>query len=236
MKAILFDLDGTLLPLDEKQFLKHYIGNFTVMCGRKNLPSETSTKALLYGIDIMSKNDGSMSNEDCFWNAFLKAAQMDPNSDHCMFNDYYHTEFLNVKEFVYPTEFADKCVKTAKQKGYRLILATNPLFPKVGTLKRIEWAGLCPDDFEIISTYEDYSYAKPRLEYYNEILDRANLDPKDCLMIGNDVAEDMCTTELGMDTYLVTDHLINKNSEDISKYKNGTLSDCLEYIKSLPTV
>ena len=50
-------------------------------------------------------------------------------------------------------------------------------------------------------------------------------------MVGNDVDEDMITSQLGMDVYLILDELINKHNLDISPYKKGTLENLLEFIK-----
>ena len=65
----------------------------------------------------------------------------------------------------------------------------------------------------------------------NNILNELNVDANDCLMVGNDVDEDMITSQLGMDVYLILDELINKHNLDISPYKQGTLENLLEFIK-----
>ena len=98
------------------------------------------------------------------------------------------------------------------------------------------WAGLQPEDFALITTYEEFSYAKPNLGYYREILLRIGKQPQDCLMVGNDVTEDMCAAELGMDTFLITDCLINKDNVDISQFTHGTLADFYHYALALPVV
>ena len=108
-----------------------------------------------------------------------------------------------------------------------MILATNPIFPQVATYSRIRWAGLDPDDFTFITTYENSSYCKPNVEYYREIVEKMNLDPHQCLMIGNDVEEDMVSANLGMDSYLVTNCLINSKNKDLSNYQKGSMNDLL---------
>ena len=44
-------------------------------------------------------------------------------------------------------------------------------------------------------------------------------------MIGNDIDEDMCSENLGFDTYLITDTIINRNNKDYSVYKHGTFEE-----------
>ena len=107
------------------------------------------------------------------------------------------------------------------EKGIRVVLATNPLFPSVATENRIRWAGLRPEDFAYFTTYENSRYCKPNLDYYREILEKLSLKPEECLMVGNDVGEDMVAEQMGMKTFLLTDCLINKAGSDISGYPHG---------------
>ena len=88
------------------------------------------------------------------------------------------------------------------------------------------------DDFIYISTFENSSYCKP-LKYYEEILNKINRKPEECLMVGNDALEDMVASKLGMATFLITDNLISEKNIDISKFNKGTYKDFFEYIKSL---
>ena len=85
----------------------------------------------------------------------------------------------------------------------------------------MRWAGLAVEDFEWITTYENSRYCKPNPAYYKDILEKIGCDPAECAMVGNDVGEDMIAATLGMDVFLLTDCLINKAGEDISRYPNG---------------
>lgn len=237
IQAVLFDLDGTLLPMDEKKFLKCYLENFAAMCERKRLPAKRMTDCLLSGMSKMMTcgEPGSFeTNMDRFWNEFFQKAGMSPSSDRSVFDEFYESEFKNVRSCVSPTQAAADCVAAAKRRGLRVILATNPIFPKTATEQRIRWAGLYPDDFELISTYEDYRFTKPDLRYYKEIAEKAGgLELTKCVMVGNDALEDMCAEALCADAFLVTDCLINRTGADISRYKSGSLSDCADFIGRL---
>ena len=118
-------------------------------------------------------------------------------------------------------------------KGYRLVLATNPIFPAIATESRIRWAGLEPKDFEFYTTYENSGYCKPNPDYYREILNRLQVSPGECLMVGNDVTEDMVAETLGMKVFLLTDCLINKEEKDISVYPNGSFEQLLAFVEQL---
>ena len=124
-------------------------------------------------------------------------------------------------------------IESIKKTGLRVALATNPIFPAIATRKRIRWAGLRPEDFEWITTYENARYCKPNPLYYQEILNRLGAAPQDCLMVGNDVGDDMAAETLGMKVFLLTDCLINKTEKDISSYNNGSFPELLRFVERL---
>ena len=105
-----------------------------------------------------------------------------------------------------------------------------PIFPAIATRKRIAWAGLAPEDFELYTTYENSRYCKPNLEYYKEIINELGAKPEECLMVGNDVGDDMVAGKLGMKVFLLTDCLINKADINVSEYPNGNFDDLIKYI------
>lgn len=236
MNTVLFDLDGTLLPMDMDLFTRAYLREI----GRKGafLGWEASrlVEIIMAGFAAMVANDGSKTNEEVFWNFFSGTFSGKRETHVRKFERFYSEEFAKLAEVVNPTPLANQYVQILKEKGYELVLATNPIFPKVATLERMRWAGLVREDFSLITTYENSRYTKPNLEYYQEILDTIKAAPKNCLMIGNDVQEDLCAAELGMDVFLVTDDLINRNDQDISHFRKGDRHELLAFLNELPSV
>ena len=106
-------------------------------------------------------------------------------------------------------------------------MATNPIFPAVATESRIRWAGLTPADFELYTTYENIGFCKPNPAYYLEIANRLNVVPEECLMVGNDVTEDMVARSVGMHGFLLTDCLINKERKDINQFRRGSFEQLM---------
>lgn len=230
-KNFLFDLDGTLLPLDMDEFIKLYMASLCKkMIPKLKIPSDTLVDAIWKGMAAMYKNDNTASNEDVFWSAANKVCGMDLSKYTESFEDYYLTDFSSAKHATDFNPYAKRCVNLIKAYGGRLIVATNPIFPEVATLRRLSWAGLSGNDFELITCYENSGYCKPNLKYYQMICDKCNIDPKESIMIGNDVDEDMCSSELGFDTYLITDCLINRQNKDYSMYKNGSFEDFYNFL------
>lgn len=127
-------------------------------------------------------------------------------------------------------------VSILKEKGYKLYLTTNPLFPRIATEKRVKWAGLNIEDFELITTFENSSFCKPNINYYKEVLESQNLDVNECMMVGNDVKEDGVVETLGIPVYLVNDYLLNKYNLDINTKWLGSSEDFLEFVNNLPSL
>ena len=233
IKAILFDLDGTLLPMDQDEFIKAYFG----LLAKKLAPLGYEPQALIDGIwkgtAAMIKNDGSCTNEEAFWNCFSALLGEYVRQDEPIFAEYYRNEFQNVKNVCGFDPRARELIDWLKTKPYQRILATNPLFPAIATQSRIRWAGLTPEDFSYYTTYENSRFCKPNPAYYLEILEKNGLKPEECLMVGNDVGEDMITRELGMQVFLLTDCLINKQNADISQYPNGGFPELADFLNTL---
>jgi FMN phosphatase YigB (HAD superfamily) len=234
MNTVLFDLDGTLLPLREEEFIKIYFGELAKRFIKMGFDANLFIKAIWSGTEAMRKNDGKALNENVFWRVFNQIIQGDQKLLEEEIIDFYATDFDLAKTSTSENPVAKACIALLKEKGYTVVLATNPLFPWVATHKRATWAGLDPDDFELITTYENSAYCKPNLKYYEGILNTIHKLPEDCLMVGNDVKEDMCVSALGMDTFLLKDCLINLDDQELSPYRQGNFNDLFELIKSLP--
>ena len=225
VKAVLFDLDGTLLPMDQDEFVKGYFRLLAKKLAPYGYEPDKLVKAIWHGTGAMIQNDGSCTNEVVFWNDFTNIFGEQARSHEPVFAEYYEKDFQQVKNICGYTPKAAEIVRSLKAAGVRVALATNPVFPAIATESRIRWAGLEPEEFELYTTYENIGFCKPNLDYYREILRRMELDAADCLMVGNDVDEDMIAGQLGMEVFLLTDHLINKSGTDINAFPHGGFDD-----------
>lgn len=231
--TILFDLDGTLLPMDQEHFTRAYFKRLV----RKMIPygydAKNLEKGIWMGIAAMVKNNGTCTNEEAFWNCFQSILGDRVISDQSIFEEFYRSEFNEVQKDCGFNAEAKRIVDSLKCNGYRVVLATNPIFPSIATEARIGWAGLNPEDFELFTTYENSHYCKPNPAYYREILQKLGVKAEECLMIGNDVTEDMVATMIGMQVYLLTDCMIHQENQDISQYPHGSFNELCEFIESL---
>ncbi|MBQ9785769.1 MAG: HAD hydrolase-like protein [Clostridia bacterium] len=233
IKAVLFDLDGTLLPMDQDVFIKAYFGGLTKRLAPRGYDPQKIVEAIWTGTKAMVMNTGEKTNEEVFWDCFVAIFGEKIRDEIPVFDAFYAEDFPKVQSACGFDARARLVIDAVKEKGLRTALATNPLFPSVATENRIAWAGLSVSDFEYFTVYENSRHCKPNLDYYRDVLDVLKLSPEECVMVGNDVGEDMIAETLGMRVFLLTDCLINKKNEDISRYAHGGFDELIDFIKGL---
>lgn len=231
--TILFDLDGTLLPMDNDEFSKGYFRLIVKKLAPYGYEQQELVGAIWKGTAAMVKNDGRQSNYDVFWKAFADTLGERVYETKSVFDDFYDNEFGQAKALCGFNSKSAEAVKMLKERGYRVALASNPIFPMTAQKSRIMWAGVDPDWFELITSYENSAYCKPNQEYYSDIAKKLGVAPEECLMIGNDVDEDMIAETVGMSVFLLTDNIIDRENKDISAYPNGGFDDLLKYVQGI---
>ncbi len=222
LTAVLFDLDGTLLPMDQDVFTRTYFKLLAAKLVSHDYEPGKLVDSIWAGTKAMVENDGSCPNEEAFWKRFTQIYGEKVREDLPLFLDFYQNEFNQAKQVCGRNPAAAQLIGRLKESVHRLVLATNPIFPTVATENRIRWAGLEPSDFEWYTTYENIGHCKPNPDYYRDILERLGCAAEECLMVGNDTEEDMIAETLGMHVFLLTDCLINRDGADISRYPHGS--------------
>ena len=233
LTTILFDLDGTLLPMDNDEFTRGYFKLLAAKMAPLGYEPKRLVDAIWTGTAAMVKNDGSRSNETAFWQAFGQIYGDRAQADRPIFEAFYENEFQNARAICGFDPAAAQSVRELKRRGFSVALATNPIFPSVATESRIRWAGLEPEEFALYTTYENTAYCKPNPAYYRDVAQRLGVDPAACLMVGNDANEDMAARAFGMDVFLLTDCLINTKNRDISVYPQGDFAALNAYLDRL---
>jgi FMN phosphatase YigB (HAD superfamily) len=230
MKAILFDLDGTLLPMDETEFTKVYFALLAKKLAPLGADSKKLIDAVWTGTKKMVLNNGEKTNGEVFWEAFAdEMSQFNVEEMHKACDEFYLNEFEGARTATRENPLAKRVIEASRKKADYVILATNPIFPRNAQSKRLSWIGLKESDFDLVTSYESDFFCKPNVKYYESILKRFNLSPSDCIMIGNDEREDAAASEIGIECYLVTDCII-KNPDREWTGKRGTFADMAKEI------
>lgn len=228
----MFDLDGTLLPMDQDVFAKTYLASLGAYVAPLGYDPREIAGATWKGMEAMVANERVRSNEDVFWDCFRDLLGDRVIKDRPVFENYYRTEFKNVKSSCGYNPEVPKLIRGLRKAGVSVGLATNPIFPPDATHERIRWAGLTPEDFLWITTYDNSSSCKPNPDYFREILEKIKKRPEDCIMVGNDAHEDMAAAEIGIPVFLLTPCLINRKNRDLTDIPHGDFKDLKNYLRA----
>jgi FMN phosphatase YigB (HAD superfamily) len=232
-RAWLFDLDGTLLPLDVDEFLPRYLGALARRAAEVTDP-ERFTQALLASTAAMVANrDPALTNAAVFWCEFrghLGQATVDRLLP--LIDAFYRHDFPRLGRAYRSSPWARRALAAVLDQGAALVLATNPLFPEVAIRERMRWAEVADLPFTLITSFEQMHFCKPAPAYYLEVLDRLGLPPEACVMVGNDVQEDIVPARaVGLSTYLVTDMAIDRSNQRELAHAGGSLRQLAEQLE-----
>jgi len=177
---IFLDYDGTLVEERSEEFYKLY---FKLLSKKSKLPFEKIYNLVMESVNETLENDNeNITLFEKFLEIISHKSSIGKNYWIEFFMDFYQNEFNEIKKVTIPK---DNIIKKIKNTDHQLIFASNPLFPKIAVEKRISFAGLSPNNFIYISHMENSHFAKLNPKFFKEILNSLNLDPKNCVMIGD---------------------------------------------------
>ena len=234
-KLIMSDLDNTLLPIyTQEKFADMWFKDI----GRKFIDHGLDPKRCLEGMNsavrAMVYNESGKKNIEVFYEKAEQISGYPRDLIAQVADDYYTTTFENVYDLTLPNPYAPVIAGLMRSKAEHAVIATMPIFTIEAVTARLRWIGLTPDMFDHVTTAENSSYCKPNTNYFTEILDRFSVKPREALMIGNDVREDMQPCKaLGIDTFLVTDHIIT-HKLPYSEYRQGSYAELVSFLENLP--
>ncbi|MHB8926098.1 MAG: HAD family hydrolase [Bacillota bacterium] len=229
-RALLLDLDGTLLGNDMDEFLKYYFGalakSFDGVVPRRQLIAQV----LASTEKMMRDTDPARTNQEVFMSDFLPKFELPPAQLMPMFDRFYAYEFRKLHGYTRRKPAARTVVQKALDRGLKVVVATNPMFPIYAIVERMRWAGVADFAFDLITSYEFMHSCKPHLQYYQEICDLVGVKPEEAMMAGNDVQDDMVAGRLGMKTFLVDEELLHREPGEPRADYRGSLAQLAEML------
>ena len=228
LKAILFDLDGTLLDVDLNQFVPGYLKLFSNSVAHL-IPLKKMIPAILKVSEFINSNDGKIPNEEVFSNAFFPIEGYEKDELQPLFTKFYAEDFKKLQKFTKKKPEARKVIQTAFNKDYKVVIATTPVFPLTAIEQRLDWAGIGDFPYDLITSIENSCATKPNLLYYQLIFKHLNLSAKECMMVG-DEDKDMVCAKLGSQTFLVNSSNTNLSAETPEPTYRGKLENLLELL------
>lgn len=235
LNTIIFDLDGTLLPMNMDSFMHIYFKEMGIAF-QDMIEPKRLVDNVWKATDVMINNTEYRTNEEVFMEKFKTLIDGELDTYIQRFDEFYDKGFLHTKSAVGRMPLIIEAVELFKQKGYQTVLATNPMFPRKAIIHRLNWAGFKEEDFSYITCYENNHYCKPQIQFYQEVLEEAGKKAEECMMVGNDVEEDLVAGKLGMQTYLITNNIIKRTEEDVCCTYQGTYEDFLKFAKEIKSI
>ena len=191
IRAVLFDLDDTLLENNMDLFMREYFDLLTPHMVHLVSP-EKFISSLLHATYRMIKNsDPDITNRQAFIDDFFPRVGQTAKEMMPLFDDFYAVQFGKLRAFTRPNPSARVAIQTAFDIGCDVVIATNPIFPESAIRQRMEWAGISDFPFKLVTSYEIMHSTKPSYRYYEEILEYISRSADECIMVGDDWGNDI---------------------------------------------
>ncbi|MCD6521019.1 MAG: HAD family hydrolase [Anaerolineae bacterium] len=231
IKALLFDLDDTLLINDVERFMQRY---FELLLARmRDLVSpslffrafQQASRAMLY-------NDGrDGTNAEVFAATFFPLIGKSPEELAPVFEEFFAHDFETLRQYTAADPFARPLMECVFQRGYQVAIATQPFFPRQANLARLRWAQVGAEEFpySFITSYEVMRACKPHPHYFSSLLQHLGRQAEECLMVGDSPEADMAAGRWGIKTFWVNR---SQAPRSVQCDAQGTLEDLLTLIET----
>ncbi|MBD3192687.1 MAG: HAD hydrolase-like protein [Candidatus Heimdallarchaeota archaeon] len=241
ISKILFDMDSTIIAIDEENFTRHY---FRLLAERSfpDLPLAVISKTIMDATKtVMIQSIPEELTMETFMREMSPRLQQSPENLFEIFMEFYQNHFDDLKSYIRPADGAKTVIQTCFDQGYDVVIATTPVFPEIPIKKRLLWGDVLDFDYKLITHAENMHYSKPLAEYYLEIIDMLGCEVKECIMVGNEFIGDIVApAKIGMKTFYcpretVVDEMLRKIQKeygDIEPTYQGTLHDFEELVKN----
>ena len=227
---ILFDLDGTMLPMDTEAFLGAYLQLLGKTFADVAPPDVFARHVMESSMATIRDQSAELTNKEKFMKRFIPRVGRPEEELLPRFDKFYLDQFPYLARYSKPSPLARVLAQSALAKGYEIVMATNPVFPRQAVLERMKWADLDDLPWRHITSYEETRFCKPSPRYFAEIMDTLGTHPSRCLHVGNDMEEDFAAVKAGLPVVMVSDFLINRENRPLTDcLYHGTLSDVTQW-------
>lgn len=230
IRTILFDLDGTLLQVEMQEYIPNYVASLVDRL-KNHSGAEQTSAAIFSAISALIRRDsGETSNETFFFQHIADLLDLDRLTVADSFGDFFTGDLSHLDPLMQPLALAGELVEQSLRQGLEVVIATNPVFPRAVVEARLARAGLAQFDFRLVTCFENCRRCKPNPDYFADLLDTLDLNPNDCLMVGNDTEHDLAARKIGIPTFLVDTWLIDRCRGQFETDLRGDHSALLDYI------
>jgi FMN phosphatase YigB (HAD superfamily) len=232
IRAVLFDLDDTLVRAQMTEFVVRYVESLARYCSTRVKPKKfvKAMRRIIYEL-IHESGDGLATNEERIFARMQTELNLDREWILEALQSFAEEDLAALQVLVRPVPLAGKIVRDIRASGVPMVLATNPVFPKFMVQARMRWGDLREDDFVHISSIENSYHCKPHPQYFENLAAMLGLQPEECLMVGNDINHDLGAAAVGMRAFLVDTWVIDRGDQEWPYNERGDHSALLSYLQ-----
>lgn len=206
IKCVLLDLDNTLLINDPARFTTHYLAALNGFL-RERLGDQDFERMVMAGVQaVIARPDPLRANLDRFYDVVDPLLPVDRAAFDAAVEEFYRVVYPRIQTITRRRSTARPLVEWLAAEGYRVVVATNPFFPRVAVEQRLAWAGLPVDEmpFALVTTLENMHATKPHAQYYEEILARVGVQADEAIMVGDEWDLDIAPAwRAGLNTFWI---------------------------------
>jgi len=232
IEAIFFDLDGTLVDVDMHRFVQLYLNRLTEKMKALVEPVR-ATKAMHHAVAAMFANpDVGRTLETVLFEVLNTEVAITPEQYRECLEQFLRDDLEDLRPFVTGHALSSRLVDAARARGWQVVLATNPIFPRAVVDARVKWGGLDGAGFRHVTAYETEHFCKPNPDFFRENLQLLKVEAGRCLMVGNDTLHDLSAAQVGMQTCLLTPWCIRRPGVGYHPDWQGRHEDLLAMIET----
>lgn len=202
LQAVLFDLDDTLVIADNEALMSDYFRRLARLFKDRVEPERLAKQVMSSTMHTITNPDGKSKTQAIFEQHFFNALNLPV--DMSVFLDFYADEYGELGCYAHPRPGARQAVQAAIDLNLAIVLATNPVFPRIAVNHRLRWAGLEDINWRRVTSIENTRFCKPHPQYYTDIAAYIGVAPGACLMVGDDIYYDLPAARTDMRTFLLT--------------------------------
>ncbi|BCR06437.1 hydrolase [Desulfuromonas versatilis] len=233
VRAVLFDLDGTLLGVEMSKFIPAYLeglsGHFADQVDRRAFARVLTATTFA----LLRSDDGSRSNQEML----LEAVGLHLGIGRAKWEQglaaFFREGLEDLEKLITSLPLAREILERCFSRNLQVVVATNPVFPKPLVDARLQWGNLHDFPFALVTSYENCRYCKPHPGYFQDILQSVGLQPGQCVMVGNDTEHDLAARQAGIPTFLVDTWLVDRQQGSFTTDYRGGHEDLLEFVGRL---
>jgi len=231
--TLLLDLDDTLLGNEMNSFLPVYLTQLS-----RNFPQVSTDrfiKKLMAATQAMvQKNDPRQTLEQAFDQVFYSSLQVEKKDVIDTLERFYAEEFGKLSYLTQRRPEAIQLVNQAFANGINVVIATNPIFPRSAIQHRLSWAGIGDLPFSLVTSFENFHFAKPNPAYFAEILAQLGCPEQPAAMVGNSLEDDLLPAALlGIPGFLVTDQPVSLPVDLAATIQQGPLEAVWPWVQQV---